>query len=272
MLSSSRLSRSLALATLGLGALTAQAGEIYANAGFPGVGLGYAHPLNSHFALRGDFMTLGTHKKDMNEEGIDYKGTLSTSRVALFADYFPFGGVFRLTAGITANNYKLELDASGAGQTINVGGTDYVLSANDGLNVQVKFPKNRASASLSTSGPCSARPRSKPPPGASTPTIPISRPAWTRKWRSCVTVSARSRRCRRSPSASATASDAIAGCQCAGTGTVLACAHAPLPHRARHRLRSRTARSSGAIEPWPVPWSTPAATCPASRPKWPAAA
>ena len=141
MLSSSRLSRSLALATLGLGALTAQAGEIYANAGFPGVGLGYAHPLNSHFALRGDFMTLGTHKKDMNEEGIDYKGTLSTSRVALFADYFPFGGVFRLTAGITANNYKLELDASGAGQTINVGGTDYVLSANDGLNVQVKFPK-----------------------------------------------------------------------------------------------------------------------------------
>lgn len=86
-------------------------------------------------------MTLGTHKKDMNEEGIDYKGTLSTSRVALFADYFPFGGVFRLTAGITANNYKLELDASGAGQTINVGGTDYVLSANDGLNVQVKFPK-----------------------------------------------------------------------------------------------------------------------------------
>lgn len=142
MLSSSRLSRSLALATLGLGALTAQAGEIYANAGFPGVGLGYAHPLNSHFALRGDFMTLGTHKKDMNEEGIDYKGTLSTSRVALFADYFPFGGVFRLTAGITANNYKLELDASGASGELTVGDTTYRgLTAADGLNVKIKLPK-----------------------------------------------------------------------------------------------------------------------------------
>ncbi len=142
MLSSSRLSRSLALATLGLGALTAQAGEIYANAGFPGVGLGYAHPINSHFALRGDFMTLGTHKKDMNEEGIDYKGTLSTSRVALFADYFPFGGVFRLTAGITANNYKLELDASGASGELTVGDTTYRgLTAADGLNVKIKLPK-----------------------------------------------------------------------------------------------------------------------------------
>lgn len=36
MLSSSRLSRSLALATLGLGALTAQAGEIYAMPASPG--------------------------------------------------------------------------------------------------------------------------------------------------------------------------------------------------------------------------------------------
>lgn len=142
MPSPSRLSRSLVLATLGLGALTAQAGEIYANAGFPGVGLGYAHPINSHFALRGDFMTLGTHKKDMNEEGIDYKGTLSTSRVALFADYFPFGGVFRLTAGLTANNYKLELDASGAGGEITVGDKTYTgLTAADGLNVKIKFPK-----------------------------------------------------------------------------------------------------------------------------------
>lgn len=128
----------LAALTVCMGA--AHAGEIYVPLGLPGVGVGYAHPINAHFAVRGDFMTLGSREKTESEEGIEYNGKLKLNRFALLGDWFPFGGRFRLTAGIASTNYKLELDASGAGKQIEVGDNRYTLGANDGLNVQVKFP------------------------------------------------------------------------------------------------------------------------------------
>jgi hypothetical protein len=90
--------------------------------------------------VRGDWVTLGKHKKNQTEQGIDYAAKISSSRLGLFVDVFPFSGRFRFTGGMTSNNYKIELDAAGAGRTINVGGTSYTMTANDGLNVQVKFP------------------------------------------------------------------------------------------------------------------------------------
>lgn len=125
---------------LGLAATASQAGEVYAPIGFPGVGLGYAHPINPSFGVRGDFVTLGSHEKTQTESGILYNGKLDTSRLGVYGDWFPFSGSFRLTGGVTSNNYKLDLDASGASGTINIGGTSYN-SANDGLHVQIKFPK-----------------------------------------------------------------------------------------------------------------------------------
>ena len=74
------------------------------------------------------------------EEGIAYQGRLKANRGALLADLYPFAGTFRFTLGATSNQYKLNLDASGTGSTINVGGTNYVLGAGDGLAVEVKFP------------------------------------------------------------------------------------------------------------------------------------
>ncbi len=139
----SRRNRLLSV-TLALGltaaATASQAGELYLPAGLPGVGLGYAHPINASFGVRGDFVTLGSHEKTQTESDILYNGKLKASRLGLYGDWFPFSGSFRLTGGITSNNYKLELDASGAGGTIDIGGTTYN-SANDGLNVQIKFPK-----------------------------------------------------------------------------------------------------------------------------------
>ncbi|MFM2066939.1 MAG: hypothetical protein RLZZ584_1848 [Pseudomonadota bacterium] len=140
-LSTARLSTlAAATAVLALGALPAQAGEVYLQGGLPGFGIGYAQPLNSNFGLRADWVTLGTRRKTQNEEGIDYSAKLNSSRLALLGDVYPFAGRFRLTAGLTSNNYKLELDAAGAGRTINVGGRNYTLNAGDGYNVQIKFP------------------------------------------------------------------------------------------------------------------------------------
>lgn len=130
----------VALAVLSAGT-TAQAGEIYIGAGIPGVQLGYAQPLGKNFGLRADVMTLGSHESTKNEEGIDYAATLKTQRVGLFADWFPFSGSFRVTAGVTSNNYKLGLTAAGAGRTINVGDGTYLLGPADSFNVGIEFPK-----------------------------------------------------------------------------------------------------------------------------------
>jgi hypothetical protein len=123
------------------GAGAAQAGEVYGNLGFPGVGLGYAHPLNSSVTLRGDFMTLGSQHKNKTQDGIDYAADLKANRGALFADWFPFEGVFRFTAGVGSANYKLTLDAAGAGKRIEVGDNSYVLGPTDGMTVVVKYPR-----------------------------------------------------------------------------------------------------------------------------------
>ena len=120
----------------------AAAGEIYGQAGFPGVGLGYAQPLGPLFGLRVDAVTLGQRRDTRREEGIDYDGRLKADRLALLADWFPFAGRFRLTGGITANQYRLDLLASGAGGSLTLGNTRYVTSADDRFAVQLRFPRS----------------------------------------------------------------------------------------------------------------------------------
>ncbi len=120
--------------------VAAQASEVYVQLGLPGVGLGYAHPVSPSLTVRGDFTTLGTRSKNVTEEGLDYKARLKTDRGGLYLDWFPMQGGFRTSLGLTANAYKLNLEAVGNGSTQRVGSRDYLLGANDGLTVQVKFP------------------------------------------------------------------------------------------------------------------------------------
>lgn len=134
------LARLAALSALLTATGVAHAGEIYTKLGFPGLMLGFAQPINSEFGLRADVATLGDHDDRYNEEGIAYDGTLKTTRLALLADWFPMGGRFRLTAGLTSNQYKLDLRASGAGGTLTIGNTTYTTTAADQFRVLVKFP------------------------------------------------------------------------------------------------------------------------------------
>ncbi|CAD5373703.1 conserved exported hypothetical protein [Rubrivivax sp. A210] len=138
MIQDFRFPLSLVLAAL---AFQAQAGEVYAPIGIPGIGIGYAQPVNSMFTLRADFMTLGSRSKDTTEDGITYQGRYKLQRTALLVDLFPMAGSFRFTAGAVLSTYKGTLDASGASGTITIGDTTYTgLSAADGMNVEIKFP------------------------------------------------------------------------------------------------------------------------------------
>jgi hypothetical protein len=132
--------RLVALSVLLTATAAAHAGEIYTKLGFPGLMLGFAQPINSQFGLRADLATLGDRDDRYNEEGIAYDGALKTTRLALLADWHPMGGSFRLTAGLTSNQYKLDLRASGAGGTLTIGNTTYTTTAADQFRVLVKFP------------------------------------------------------------------------------------------------------------------------------------
>lgn len=129
----------LLLVTLPAIASAASAGEVYANIGLPGVSLGYAQPLSDTITLRGDLSTLGKHKKNQTEEGIDYAATAQVNRAGLFADWFVVGGL-RLTGGLTFNTAKIDLVATGAGGSLIIGNTTYTTNAQDRLDIGIKFP------------------------------------------------------------------------------------------------------------------------------------
>lgn len=135
------LSSTLAGAALLASASLAQAGELYTGIGIPGVGIGFAQPLSPSVTLRADVFSLGERDGERTEDGIRYDGRYKLHRAALLADWFPFGGSFRFTGGATFNNYKVALDASGAGGTLTIGDRTYTTTAADGLKVDIDFPK-----------------------------------------------------------------------------------------------------------------------------------
>jgi hypothetical protein len=71
---------------------------------------------------------------------------LKASRGALLADLHPLAGVLRFTLGATSNQFKLSLDASGAGSIIDVGGKNYLLGA--GAAAAGSDPRSTSIASL----------------------------------------------------------------------------------------------------------------------------
>jgi hypothetical protein len=132
-----------AIAAAGLlSAGSARAGELYLKGGVPGLIVGWAQPMNAYFGLRVDAGSLGTISERRTEDGITYDAQLKADRAALLADWFPFGGSFRFTGGVTSSKYSLDLLASGAGGSITVGNTTYTTTSADRFNVKIALPSS----------------------------------------------------------------------------------------------------------------------------------
>lgn len=103
------------LATLALPLVAATAGAetfaIGAKAGTTGLGIEGAWPLTDSVNLRGGYYAFD-YGTDLDEEGVEYDGDLRLRNAALFADWHPFGGAFRLSAGgvQTGNKFKGSAD------------------------------------------------------------------------------------------------------------------------------------------------------------------
>ena len=93
------------------------------------------------FALRLNtgFLSFNQNK---SSNGIDYAGSMSLKNASLFADYHPYSGAFRLTAGLALDDNSISLSGTPtAGQTYTLNGTSYTASANDHANASVAFNK-----------------------------------------------------------------------------------------------------------------------------------
>lgn len=120
----------------------ASAGEAYVKVGLPGVVVGYAHAVNDQLGLRVDAGTTGRIARDRTESGVPYRATAQYNRVGLFGDYRPFGGRFRLTAGLTVNEASLKLDSRFDGVTpVTINDTPLTPSAADFFRARVKIPR-----------------------------------------------------------------------------------------------------------------------------------
>ncbi len=118
----------------------AYAGEVYGGIGLPGVMVGYAHDVSPSVTLRGDFATLGSRSERRTEEGVTYDTKIGFNRVGLFADWFASGG-FRLVGGLTFNHLTADLSARGDGTSFTIGGTTFVSTPDDRMDVKVTYPK-----------------------------------------------------------------------------------------------------------------------------------
>jgi hypothetical protein len=130
----------LAFVTTGMTGLEARAAEIYGQVGFPGYIIGLGTPVGQGLTLRADIGGLDKIERNVSRSGIDWKAEGKLTRIGLFGDWYPTGGRFRLTAGLTINDMKADLSATGEGRSVNIGGTTYTLGADDRVDARIEMP------------------------------------------------------------------------------------------------------------------------------------
>ncbi len=115
----------LALGGIPLAAGAAEGGQwhVGVSGGTLGISPEVGYRFGSHTGLRlnGGFLDF-----DRSEEidDIDYDGTLKLNSVGLMADFYPFGGSFRLSVGARSNGNKVNLVATPTG-SIEIGDETY---------------------------------------------------------------------------------------------------------------------------------------------------
>lgn len=99
--------------------------------------VGYRFGERTGLRLNGGFFDY-----DRNEEidDIDYDGTLKLNSVGLLADLYPFGGSFRISAGVRSSSNRIDLSATPT-TNVEIGDQDYSPDEIGTLNGSVKFKK-----------------------------------------------------------------------------------------------------------------------------------
>lgn len=108
-------------------------------AGTLGLGPDFNVGFNKHFGI--DLgLNAYNYKHSMTQSGINYGFKIKLDTVHLLANWYPFGGVFHLTAGLVDNGNKITGDATPTSGTFTINGDTYQASQVGTLNGQIKFP------------------------------------------------------------------------------------------------------------------------------------
>jgi hypothetical protein len=131
----------LALACLAAPASSSAATPDFAvtlRAGTPGIGLDLDLGLSPMFDVRVGYSAFNiNHSIDTSD--VDYSGKLKLSMGTALLDWYPFEGVFHLTAGVAANNTKLDVVGQPSAGTYTINGNTYTSSQIGSLTGQLKF-------------------------------------------------------------------------------------------------------------------------------------
>lgn len=111
--------------TIGLPISSAMAGGLGfgIKAGTLGAGLEINYPITSMLSVTAGINKYSSSSSDTTD-GIDYDIDLNLSTISLLANFHPFAGSFRLTAGAMINSNELKMAADPAA-TYDIGGTTY---------------------------------------------------------------------------------------------------------------------------------------------------
>lgn len=116
-------------------------GSIYTTVGLDGVGLGAGIQPYKNVGLRAEYSRFESNSYDVDADNISYVGKMTLGGARILADYFPFDGDFRLTAGVAVSN-DTEFDATArpsAEGLLNVNGKDYAIPSGSPVNANVSF-------------------------------------------------------------------------------------------------------------------------------------
>jgi len=141
--------KTLTAATLGLAALmlastaVAQTGKpnvlVYGVVGTTGLGIGFGTQASPYLAFRGE-LSRYTRSYTTTENNIDYRGDVKLQAGAVYADFRPFGGVFRVTAGLDFNTPRANVRAQPNGLgLVEVNGVPYPVLPGESINGDIRF-------------------------------------------------------------------------------------------------------------------------------------
>lgn len=130
----------LALAAASV-AVPASAQSVYGGVGTTGLFVGLGHHYSDALGARAQVAWLPSVGRTFSEDAIDYTGDVRSTRGTAYGDWHPFGGVFRVSVGLSAGRSSGTFSGTPSfGTSLTIGDATVSVSPDDRLDVKAEFP------------------------------------------------------------------------------------------------------------------------------------
>jgi hypothetical protein len=116
-----------------------------------GLGLEAGYRFSDRLGVRASAVSY-THDEAVDSDGFDIDGKARLKSMGAALDFYPFGGSFRLSAGLRSNKNRFSGVASPSGSTVEVGGDIYTDAQVGDLTGSARFKKTAPTLSVGWGG------------------------------------------------------------------------------------------------------------------------